>query len=353
MSDLDTFVRLSVLPPPALAAADALLRAGRSPREALMGALDSPRRGGLAASLHPADVIRRATVAGLDAMTRLDDDYPRLLTTIPDPPPLLWIRGTRGSLSVPAVAIVGSRSGSHYALLVAERLAHDLAACGVAVVSGLARGVDGAAHRGALAAHGVTVAVLGSGGDVIYPREHARLAAAIADHGAVISELLPGTPPRRRFFPQRNRIISGLAHAIVVVEAGDRSGSLVTARLALEQGRDVLVVPGSVLGGRNRGGHALIRDGAKIVETADDILEEIGVGIVPRVQSCAAAGHAVPVECGATDPLLRGLRPGDTCDFAVLVERAGLPVSDVLQRLLDLELRGVLKRAPGGRFVLS
>src|SRR5262249_41019651 len=154
-----------------------------------------------------------------------------------------------------------------YACSVAERLAADLASRRIVVVSGLARGVDAAAHEGALSVGGPTVAVLGSGADVVYPREHAALAAAVAREGALISELEPGTPPRPMFFPQRNRIISGLARAVVVVEAGERSGSLITARFALEQGRDVLAVPGNVLSGRNRGGHRLLRDGAKIVET--------------------------------------------------------------------------------------
>src|SRR5438445_10692595 len=180
-------------------------------------------------------------------------------------------------MSAPAVAIVGSRAASPYALAVAEQLAHDLAACGLVVVSGLARGVDSAAHRGAPAGAGVTVAVLGSGVDVMYPPEHESLAEEIDKAGAVASELVPGTPPQPWFFPLRNRIISGLSRAVVVIEAGEKSGSLITARCALEQGRDVLAVPGNVLSGRNRGAHGLLRDGAKIVETADDILEELGM----------------------------------------------------------------------------
>src|SRR5262249_12251820 len=188
-----------------------------------------------------------------------------------------WTRGCLPALNAVATAIVGSRAASPYALSVATQLAGDLAARGVVVVSGLARGVDSAAHRGALGAGGVTVAVLGSGVDVVYPREHASLAAQIDERGAVISELVPGTPPNPLFFPLRNRIISGLSRAIVVVEANEKSGSLIPARCALDQGRDVLAVPGNVLTGRNRGAHALLRDGAKIVESADDILEELGV----------------------------------------------------------------------------
>src|SRR6185503_8932588 len=177
----------------------------------------------------------------------------------------------------PSVALVGSRAASPYALAVAERLAADLAARGIVVTSGLARGVDSAAHRGALSTGGDTVAVLGCGVDVAYPREHRALIVDIAASGAVTSELVPGTPPQAQFFPRRNRIISGLSKAVVVIEAGEKSGSLITARCALEQGRDVLAVPGNVLTGRNRGAHALLRDGAKIVESADDILEELGL----------------------------------------------------------------------------
>ena len=164
------------------------------------------------------------------------------------------------------------------ALSTAKRIAADLASAGLVIASGMARGVDSAAHLGALDSSGQTIAVLGSGVDVVYPAEHAALACSIAASGAVVSELAPGTPPRRMFFPRRNRIISGLSRAVVVIEAGERSGSLITARLALEQGRSVLAVPGNVLTGRNRGAHGLLRAGAKIVESADDILEELAIG---------------------------------------------------------------------------
>ena len=224
-----------------------------------------------------AAAIRRATAGGITALTWSDPAYPAALAAIADPPFVLWTRGVAAALERPAVAMVGSRAASPYGLAVAERLAADLAARGIVVVSGLARGVDSAAHRGALAGGGSTIAVLGSGADVIYPPEHASLARDIAATGLVISELVPGTPPLKPFFPLRNRIISGLSRAVVVIEAGEKSGSLITARSALDQGRDVLAVPGNVLSGRNRGAHALLRDGAKIVEDADDILEELGM----------------------------------------------------------------------------
>jgi DNA processing protein len=271
--------------------------------------------------------------------------YPATLTTIIDPPLVVWTRGRAGALSAHAVAIVGSRAASAYALSVAEQLAHDLAARGLAIVSGLARGVDSAAHRGAIAAGGVTIAVLGSGVDRVYPAEHAALAREIDERGAVISELVPGTPPAPFFFPLRNRIISGLSRAVVVVEANEKSGSLITARCALEQGRDVLAVPGNVLTGRNRGAHALLRDGARIVESADDILEELGMQ--PRG---ALAGARAPAAAPA-DPILACLTAGEPSDLDAIAERCGLDASTLLPRLLDLELRGAIARIGGGRFV--
>jgi len=284
--------------------------------------------------------LARAKHADIALITWGDPIYPAALSAIVDPPPALWVRGTAAALSGPAVAIVGSRAGSPYGLTVAERLAADLAARGIVVVSGLARGVDSAAHRGALAAPGATIGVLGSGADIVYPAEHRSLARDIeAQGGAIVSELVPGTPPQPQFFPLRNRIISGLSRAVLVVEAGEKSGSLITARCALDQGRDVLAVPGNVLSGRNRGGHALMRDGAKIVESADDILEELGM--------------PAPARTGATapdDPVLAGLPAGESCDLEAISERTGLTPTRLLPKLFDLEMRGLVKRVGGGRF---
>jgi DNA processing protein len=255
------------------------------------------------------------------------------------------VRGNLSALSKPAVAIVGSRAGTPYGLSVAEHLASDLAARGVAIVSGLARGVDSAAHRGALSANGSTLAVLGSGTDVIYPPEHRDLARRVEINGAVLSELVPGTAPRKPFFPLRNRLISGLSHAVLIVEAGDKSGSLITARCALEQGREVLAVPGNVLSGRNRGGHALLRDGAKIVESADDILEELSVRMPGRPDPKLVAGPE--------DLVLSNLAPGEPCDLDAISERTGLPSQRLLPRLFELEMQGLVRRVGGGRFVRS
>ncbi|MDQ3069662.1 MAG: DNA-processing protein DprA, partial [Acidobacteriota bacterium] len=197
---------------------------------------------------------------------------------VPDPPRVLWIRGDLSVFDAPSVAIVGSRAASHYAIDVAKRLAAGLARAGVIVTSGMARGVDGAAHEACLGAGGRTIAVLGTGVDVVYPAEHQVLAGRIATSGLLMSELRPGSVPEAWHFPRRNRLISGLSRAVVVVEASEKSGSLITARLALDQGREVMAVPGSVLYGRNRGAHALIKDGATPVEDAADILDALGLG---------------------------------------------------------------------------
>lgn len=318
------------------------------PADQLLDALLTERK---PAGYTAADLRERASRAlevavrqGIAAVAWSDPEYPPALAAIADPPLVLWVAGCRDALCPHAVAIVGSRAGSPYALAVAQELAADLAGRGIVVVSGLARGVDSAAHRGALAGGGATIGVLGCGADVVYPAEHRALAGEMRRQGAIVSELVPGTPPLPHFFPLRNRIISGLARAVVVIEASERSGSLITARLALEQGREVLAVPGNVLNGRNRGGHALLKDGAKVVETADDILEELGLDHGGGARSSGQSG-------AAADPLLTCLPPGDCCDLDALAERSGLAISRLLPRLLELELQGLIRRIGGGRFV--
>jgi DNA processing protein len=356
MSALLDLVALSLLPLRWYRDILSLLRSSHPPTEVLdQFSSRRQRHGGDTGCVASPDALRaraeraidRARRSGIDVIAWSDPEYPSALAAIVDPPPVLWIRGTRAALEAPGVAVVGSRAGSAYALAVAERLAVDLAARGLTIISGLARGVDSAAHRGALAAPGSTIAVLGSGADIIYPREHIPLATRIiaatahGAMGAIVSELVPGTPPRPDFFPRRNRIISGLARAVVVIEAGEKSGSLITARCALEQGRDVLAVPGNVLNGRNRGSHALLRDGAKIVEGADDILEELGLD--------GGAGHVRTK--GSYDPVLACLFPGEPCDLDAIAERTGLTAARLLPRLLELELQGLVQRIGGGRFV--
>ena len=280
------------------------------------------------------------------AIPRGDVRYPTTLAAIDDPPDTLWVSGNTDALRSMCVAIVGSRAASAYGVAVARRLGADLARRNVTVVSGLARGVDSAAHRGALEGGGATIAVFGCGIDIIYPREHRQLARDISAHGALVSEFTAGTPPLKGHFPQRNRIISGLSLAVVVVEAAERSGSLITARCALDQGRAVLAVPGNVLGGRNFGSHALLRDGAKLVESADDILEEITPGMRDW------AGKESPRRRSASqDPVLRSMDEGETYDLDEIAERSGVDRMKLLPRLIELELAGALRRVGGGRFV--
>jgi DNA processing protein len=353
MTELLDFVALSLLPPGYGFHIAERLRAGDPPGVVLpqyaarVARDESDKTAAFRAEA--ADAIARGQIEGLTPIAWSDADYPAALTTIADPPAVLWIRGRVAALSAPSVAIVGSRAASPYGLAVAERLAGDLAVCGLVIVSGLARGVDSAAHRGAVAAGGATVAVLGSGVDVIYPPEHAPLARDIAKDGAVVSELAPGTPPLPMFFPRRNRIISGLSRAVVVIEASDKSGSLITARCALEQGRDVLAVPGNVLSGRNRGAHGLLRDGAKIVESADDILEELGMRTGVRPPGADDSRGLTPLP--NPDPVLECLPPGEACDLDVIADRTGLDSPRLLPRLFELELRGLVRRVGGGRFV--
>jgi DNA processing protein len=277
-----------------------------------------------------------------------DPRFPTALLAIPDCPPELWYRGQLDAFDAPAVAIVGSRAASAVAIEMATQLAGDLARLGIVIVSGLARGVDSAAHRGALS-HGRTIAVLGSGLDVIYPPEHKGLAADIAASGLVLSEYAPATAPHAGQFPARNRIISGLSRAVVVIEAHEKSGSLITARYALQQGRDVMAVPGNPLTGRNRGGHSLIRDGAKIVDCADDILEELGLVLV---RGCTGDGIVSSCSQRASgDRLVAAMDAGEAYDLDALSARSGLDGPTLLPRLLDLELRGLVRRVGGGRFM--
>ncbi len=219
--------------------------------------------------------LAHAATLGYHAVWPAHPAYPALLRTIVDPPLLLWVWGDPALLEGPAVALIGSRLASAAGREVAFQLAADLAAAGVVVASGFARGIDAAAHRGALTT-GRSLAVLGCGLDQPYPSDHGPLGRELAASGALISEFPPGAPPLAHHFPLRNRTLSGLCRAVVVVQAAKRSGSLITARLALEQGREVMAVPGDVRTGTNAGGHALIRDGARLVERASDILEELG-----------------------------------------------------------------------------
>jgi DNA processing protein len=283
--------------------------------------------------------------AGLTLVAASDDVFPPLLREIPDPPIVLWVRGDVAALSRPAVAIVGSRAATPAGLEVARTLGRDLAAAGLTIVSGLARGVDGAGHRGALEGHGQTVAVLGCGADIVYPAEHSELVEAIlATGGAIVSEFPPEMPPLPHHFPLRNRIISGLVRAVVVVEASPRSGSLITARAALDQGRDVLAVPGNVASGRYAGSHALIKDGARLVETVGDVLEELKWHH-PVLTTPASASNSFEM-----NELEREMAAGEPYSLEDLTARTGRPASEILAELTRLELDGRVSRLPGGVF---
>jgi DNA processing protein len=266
-----------------------------------------------------------------------DTEYPELLDEVSDPPLGLWVRGSLPP--GPRVAVVGSRTPTPYGRQVARMLGHELANAGVVVVSGMARGIDTLAHQGCLDGGGLTVAVWGCGPDRVYPAENRALAERIAGHGALITEYPPGTPPRRRNFPERNRVVAGLSAAVVIVEAAVRSGALITARLALEEGREVLAVPGSIFSELSLGPNALLRLGARPLLTVHDVLEEIGE--IAKVEEEAA---------GAADGVAELLPRGDALSVDELARRAGRPVQDLLPELLELELAGVVERLTDGRY---
>jgi DNA processing protein len=290
--------------------------------------------------------LERAGKAALIPLIITDPRYPPWLRQIVDPPIVLWVKGSLPDLTLPAVAVVGSRHATPTGLALGRQLGEGLAEAGLLVVSGLARGVDGVSHEGALAVGGKTLAVLGCGADVIYPAEHRELTTRVAASGGVISELLPGITPQPHYFPLRNRIIAGLSRAVVVIEAGDRSGSLITARMALEQGREVLAVPGNVLSGRNRGCHALIKDGARLVETVGDVLDELGW--VRSGEHQGKEDDKSPENNTLGSILESKMAAGETYDADSLATVTGWATSQLLAELAALEISGRLVRVAGG-----
>lgn len=277
-----------------------------------------------------------------------DPTYPILLKELNDAPLVLYVRGKPEVLSCPQLAIVGSRNPTAAGSALAEQFAHALAEAGLVITSGLALGVDAASHKGALASSSTTIAVFGTGVDQIYPVSHQSLAEEIAASGALVSEFPPGSPPTAKNFPRRNRIISGLSLGVLVIEAALRSGSLITARFASEQGREVFAVPGSIHNPLARGCHQLIREGAKLVEKAEEVLEELG----PLWQAMAQDGASVkPVKDDSLPQeaqcLLKEIGYEVTAHDTLIV-RSGLTASEVSSMLLSLELRGYVLRVPGG-----
>ncbi|MCC6847480.1 MAG: DNA-protecting protein DprA [Deltaproteobacteria bacterium] len=288
-------------------------------------------------------VAAGARLVALDAV-----EYPAPLREIHDAPLHLVAKGNLLDAG-PAVAIVGARRATSYGRETAHRLAAGLADAGVTVVSGLARGIDGAAHEGALAARGRTVAVLGSGIDVVYPREHAELAARIIATGTLLSEQPVGAGPLPDHFPARNRILAGMTQGTVVIEAAERSGSLITARLANEQGREVFAVPGRIDSPLSAGAHQLIREGATLVRDLDDVLAEIE----PALRGRAADGGSAPGGPAGDAEAIAGFLVNGPLSTDDLVRASGRSPQEVIASLLDLELRGVVRRGSGGHFQLA
>ncbi len=291
--------------------------------------------------------IEWASQAGQQIITLADDAYPKALLEIPDPPTLLYVRGRAELLAMPAIAIVGSRNATPQGEANARNFAGALAAHGYAITSGLALGIDAAAHRGALEADGATIAVIGTGADRIYPARNQQLARDVAENGVIVSEFPLGTPASASNFPRRNRIISGLSRGILVVEAAVESGSLITARLAGEQGRDVFAIPGSIHSPQSRGCHRLIRQGAKLVETAQDILEELGS---PPLRQANAGTTPAGGICAIDSVDLLSHLGFDPASFDTLAARSGLTPENLSVMLLQLELDGRIASLPGGRY---
>lgn len=288
-------------------------------------------------------------------LTYLDPQYPALLRAIPDPPPLLYLQGTLLECDRHAVAIVGTRKVSVAGRVLAEELARELAAMGFTIVSGLARGVDAAAHRGALAGQGRTLAVMGCGLDRTYPVDHRHLREAIERNGAVLSELPLGSAPHSYHFPRRNRIISGLALGVVVTEAAIESGSLITARLAAEQGREVFAVPGFVKTENSRGPHSLIKDGARLVESARDVLDELrpqlDAAFCGRLDARINDKEQADVQLGAQEMLVYDTLHAVPQSVDEVIRRTGLSASHVTPILLSLELKNCIRQLPGNEYV--
>jgi DNA processing protein len=302
-------------------------------------------------------LINRLHAKGVEILTQADPRFPDRLKEIPHPPPFMFVKGSLEPSDGPAVAMVGTRAASYYGLKAARRLARDLASRGVTVVSGLARGIDTAAHLGALEGGGRTWAVLGCGLDQVYPPENRELYRRIEDQGALISEFPLGTPPEAKNFPIRNRIISGLSQALVVVEAGDKSGTHITVQYALDQGREVMAVPGPVDAPTSVGPHRLIQQGAKLVGDAADILAELPTASSPVPRTGGAAPSkppraAHPGHFKIDDPVLPFLG-AEPVQLEELVQLSRLPAPEVMSRLTLLELQGLVRELPGKCFVLE
>ena len=303
--------------------------------------------------------IERLAPLGIELLTLGDPDYPALLREIPDPPLVLYLRGRwREAIAQPCLAVVGSRRSSSYGINAAASLARDLAAQGLTIVSGLARGIDAAAHRGALEGAGLTLAVVGTGLDTTYPAEHHPLSREIAAAGALISEFPLGTPPLPQNFPYRNRILSGLCFAVLIVEAAEHSGSLITARMAAEQGRDVYAVPGNITSQTSFGPNYLIKDGAKLIQCARDVLEELPTDLRQHLLGLSAhPDQAVQTNIDSViltpaEQLVIDLLSADApahIDQLLLASQLSSP--EMMNALLGLEMKDRIIQLPGKSFL--
>jgi len=294
--------------------------------------------------------LKRLPRDGVRIVCLEEEEYPAFLKEIANPPPFLYVKGSFIPEDRYAVAIVGTRNPTHYGTTQAEEIASQLARMGFTIVSGFARGIDTAGHRGAVQAGGRTIAVLGSGIDVPYPAENRHIVEKIASSGAVISEFPPGTPPDRQNFPQRNRIISGLSLGVLVVEAAKDSGSLITAALALEQGKEVFSIPGNITSANSRGTNELIKNGAKVVTGADDILEELAPVLKGFLKK--PAGEKPMPELSAGERRIVAVLGPEPRHVDEVAREIGMSAPDILTHLLSLELKGVLKQTAGKKFFI-
>jgi DNA processing protein len=300
----------------------------------------------------PQDELMAIERSGIRLITLSDSSYPKDLREIHDPPPLLYLRGNDIPSDRTMVAVVGSRNPSHYGLKVTEEICQALAQRNISVVSGMAKGIDSAAHRGCLRGRGFTIAVLGSGMDIIYPASNTNLFDQIVENGTVLTEFPLGSPPEAWNFPTRNRIISGLSRGVVVVEASKRSGSLITASLALDQGREVLAVPGSIESFKSTGTHLLIKQGAKLVENADDIVQELGLNDHYPEQALMDTKRALPF-MEEDEKSIYELLSDYPLHIDHIIQQSKMDSAKVASLLTRLELKGIIVQLPGKMFVVS
>jgi DNA processing protein len=300
----------------------------------------------------PEEELRRVEKCNARIITYLDPSYPALLKEIPYPPIVVYIKGKNLPINHTFIAVVGSRIPTHYGVKAAENIGMGLAMRRVGVVSGLAKGIDSAAHRGCMRGKGFTIAVMGTGIDVVYPATNKRLFEQVVESGAVISEFPLGTPPEAKNFPIRNRIISGLSRGVAVVEATRKSGSLITASFALDQGREVFAVPGSIDSFKSTGTHFLIKQGAKLIENADDILSEFGfVSECAQESDLFKGAFGAPPAMDESEEKVYEIISDYPMHIDEIVRLGGMDAGEVLSILMRMELNGVVKQLPGKMFV--